>query len=220
MNDNILTGKTQEHLVLDEYSQTLVHKKMLFALEAFRNEAKNHGFSLEITSAFRSFEAQLKIWNAKARGERTLFDDHGVALDYKMLSPKEIVYAILRWSALPGASRHHWGTDFDVYDKSRMPEDYKVQLLPSEYEDGGIFADFNLWMTENLKRFSFYRPYAQDKGGIAPEMWHLSYYPVSSVYQTGLSYELLESTIQSSDIELKDIIIDELPLIYPRFINI
>ena len=32
------------------------------------------------------------------------------------LSPAERIEAILRWSALPGASRHHWGTDLDLID--------------------------------------------------------------------------------------------------------
>ena len=144
MNNDNITGNTQDHLVLDQHSKLFVHKDMQQALNALRNQARKDGFSLEIASAFRSFESQLKIWNAKARGERILLDDQGLALDYKTLSPKEIVYAILRWSALPGASRHHWGSDFDVYDSSNMPKDYKVQLIPSEYEVGGIFSDFNL----------------------------------------------------------------------------
>lgn len=220
MNENILIGKTQEHLITDEYSKLLVHKKMRPTLEGLRDEARKKGFSLEIASAFRSFDAQLAIWNAKAKGLRPLFNDHGVALDYNTLTSTEIVYAILRWSALPGASRHHWGTDFDVYDKSRMPENYKIQLIPEEYEPGGIFGDFSLWLDDNLKQFNFFRPYAHDLGGIAPEKWHLSYFPVSNAYQAALSYELVQSTIENADIELKDIILSELPIIYSRFINI
>ncbi|MCZ8486094.1 D-alanyl-D-alanine carboxypeptidase family protein [Vibrio lentus] len=30
-------------------------------------------------------------------------------------SEQQKLSAILRWSALPGASRHHWGCDFDVF---------------------------------------------------------------------------------------------------------
>ncbi len=33
----------------------------------------------------------------------------------------ERVAAILVWSALPGASRHHWGTDCDVIDAAALP---------------------------------------------------------------------------------------------------
>lgn len=216
----IITGKTQEHLVLDNYSHQMVHHEMLSDLCTLRNEARHAGFQLELTSAFRGFDQQLAIWNAKARGERTLFDDHGIAMDYKTLSPREIVFAILRWSALPGASRHHWGTDMDVYDKSRMPEDYKVQLLPQETTLGGIFGEFHLWLDKNIERLNFFRPYALDTGGIAPERWHLSYAPIAKNFQKELTYEVVEETILEADIEFKSIILEELPVIYQRYINI
>jgi LAS superfamily LD-carboxypeptidase LdcB len=217
---NILTGKTEEHLVLDSASNLLIHARVKAPLETLRDEAQKAGFELHLASAFRGFDQQLKIWNAKALGLRTLYDDQGVALDFNTLTPTEIVYAILRWSALPGASRHHWGTDIDVYDKSRMPEGYKVELLPSETEAGGVFADFHLWLDDNLKDHNFYRPYAHDLGGIAPEKWHLSYFPISQEYQKALTYEIVEETIINTEIELKEIILKELPEIYQRFINI
>jgi LAS superfamily LD-carboxypeptidase LdcB len=217
---NILTGKTQEHLVLDIPSQLLMHQRVQPALATLRDAAEAAGFSLQMTSAFRGFDQQLAIWNAKAKGLRTLYNDQGVALDYNTLSPTEIVYAILRWSALPGASRHHWGTDIDVYDKSRMPEGYKVELLPQETEAGGVFADFHLWLDDNLKDHNFFRPYAHDLGGIAPEKWHISYFPISNDFQKALTFELIEETIINTDIELKSIILKELPEIYQRFINI
>ena len=217
---NILTGKTEEHLVLDEPSQLLIHHRVQPALATLRDEAQKAGFNLQMTSAFRGFDKQLSIWNAKAKGLRTLFDSNGIALDYSTLSPTEIVYAILRWSALPGASRHHWGTDMDVYDTSRMPEDYKVELLPQETEPDGVFGDFHLWLDDNLKHHNFFRPYAHDLGGIAPEKWHLSYFPISNEYQKQLTFEMVEETIINCEIELKDIILRELPEIYQRFINI
>lgn len=217
---DILTGKTQNHLVLYEKSQLFVHKDMASSLNALREAAEKAGFDLALASAFRGFEHQLKIWNAKAQGLRTLLDDHGNALDFASLSPREIVYAILRWSALPGASRHHWGSDIDVYDLSRKPEDYKVQLIPQESEVGGPFYEFHQWLDLNLDKFKFYRPYAEDTGGIAPERWHLSYAPISTSYQKNLTFDLLEQVIKESEIELKEIILQELPEIYARFIDI
>lgn len=217
---NILTGKTQEHLVMDEESGLLIHQQVQPAIATLRDEALKAGFILKMTSAFRGFDQQLSIWNNKALGLRTLYNDQGIALDYKTLSPTEIVYAILRWSALPGASRHHWGTDMDVYDISRMPEGYKVELLPQETEPGGVFGDFHLWLDDNLKYHNFFRPYAHDLGGIAPEKWHLSYFPISNDYQKDLTFELVEETIMNTEIELKEIILRELPEIYQRFINI
>lgn len=216
----ILTGKTEIHLIKDEPSQLLVNIDMLEALNGLRDAAAAEGFHLMIESAFRGFDHQLRIWNAKARGERPLFNDQGIAQDYSKLSPKEILYAILRWSALPGASRHHWGTDIDVYDQSRMPEGYKAQLLPQESLPGGVFYEFHQWLNGSLKDYDFFRPYAADLGGIAPESWHISYAPISNVYQKNLTFELIEQTILETDIELKSIILQELPEIYRRFINI
>lgn len=216
----ILTGKTEIHLIKDEPSQLLVNIGMLESLNGLRDAAASEGFHLKIESAFRGFDYQLRIWNSKAQGLRPLYNDQGIALNYNELSPKEILYAILRWSALPGASRHHWGTDIDVYDQSRMPEGYKAQLLPQESLPGGVFYDFHQWLDSSLEEFHFFRPYAIDLGGIAPESWHISYAPLSNDYQKNLTFDLVEKTIQETEIELKSIILQELPEIYKRFINI
>ncbi len=219
MND-ILTGKTQSHLIQDQSSQLFIHKEMQAALEKLKSQSIKAGFSLEIVSAFRGFDHQLAIWNAKAQGLRPLYNDHGVLLDYKALSPREILYAILRWSALPGASRHHWGTDIDVIDKNAITEGYKVQLTPEETAPEGIFGPFHLWLDQHLPTTDFYRPYAIDRGGIAPEKWHLSYAPLATEFQKGLSFELIEETIANTNIELRPVILQELPEIYQRFIDI
>ena len=44
---------------------------------------------------------------------------------------------ILRWSALPGGSRHHWGTEIDIFDPDLLPQGQSLQLEPWEYESGG-----------------------------------------------------------------------------------
>lgn len=216
----ILTGKTEAHLVLDSKSSKLIHREMQIDLNALREKAEAFGFKLEIASSFRSFEQQLKIWNAKARGERTLLDSEGKELAFNALSKKELMYAILRWSALPGASRHHWGSDIDVFDSSNIPEGYIVQLTTEETTGGGVFAPFHTWLDSELSRSPFYRPYSSDTGGIAPEKWHISYRPVSEKYMQLLSYDLIEEVIANSEIELKTTILTELPEVYSRFIHI
>ena len=216
----ILTGQSEEHLTQDFLTQKFIHKEMVLALDALRNDALSAGFSLAIASSFRSFEAQLKIWNAKARGERVLLDSHGVALDFSLLSKKELIHAILRWSALPGASRHHWGTDFDVFDANALVEGYKVQLTTAETEGEGLFAPFHLWLDGSLEKHGFYRPYSDDRGGIAPEKWHLSFRKIANEYEREFTYELLEQTIINADIELKDIILEELPEIFRRYVQL
>jgi len=216
--EKILCGQTESHLVLDEVSGKLVHKDMLMNLIELRDEGRLNGFELAITSCFRGFETQLKIWNAKARGERVLLDSNGQKLNFAELSEKELVHAILRWSALPGASRHHWGSDFDVYDLMAMTEGYQVQLIPEETEGDGLFAPMHLWLDKTLPDYDFYRPYSQDKGGIAPERWHLSFAPISKKFEQLLTYELIESVVLNAEIELKQTILEELPEIYSRYI--
>ena len=98
------------------------------------------GFDLRVASGFRSFDRQLAIWNGKAAGSRPIHDDVGLPIDRGALGEDELIAAILRFSALPGASRHHWGSDMDVYDAAAVPEGYAVQLSPAEVADDGPFG--------------------------------------------------------------------------------
>ncbi|SPY94009.1 D-alanyl-D-alanine carboxypeptidase [Proteus mirabilis] len=64
-------------------------------------------------SFIRSFERQLAIWNGKFEGTRPVLDAESQPIDIQTLSEGQRCEAILKWSALPGASRHHWGTEID-----------------------------------------------------------------------------------------------------------
>src|SRR6185437_11393328 len=120
---------------------------------------------LAIVSSFRDFARQAAIWNAKFRGERALLDRWGAPLEATKLSESERVAAILLWSALPGASRHHWGTDFDVIDRAAVPPDYRPALTAEEFTGAGPFARLNDWLGANLGDYGFFRPYLTDRGG-------------------------------------------------------
>lgn len=213
-----LVGLDESFLVKDTFSEMIIHQEMQQDLNALRKKAEESGFELTICSSYRGFFQQLNIWNNKALGKRVLLDDFGNPLDYNSLSPKEILYAILRWSALPGASRHHWGCEIDVFDKRAVSEDYKLKLTPDETVGDGPFAPMHDWLDIHLEEFHFFRPYAFDIGGIAPERWHLSYRPVSEIYFKHLTYDLLFQTIQEADIELREEILSELPHIYEKYV--
>ena len=136
----IITGSTETHLEgldrsLLKGSEFLVHKQVVEPLRELRTAALQTGFELTLCSAFRSFDRQLQIWNGKVSGKRPVMDGNGEPINNEALSPWSLIQAILRWSALPGASRHHWGTDFDIYDMRTMPEGYKLQLTPDEVKD-------------------------------------------------------------------------------------
>ena len=219
MNIEVLLGKTTEHLVPLEGTKFLIHKSMLHDFLKLQRDAQNAGFDLQVISAFRDYDRQLKIWNAKARGERQLIDDQERPLDYSKLSPTEIMYAILRWTAVPGSSRHHWGTDIDVYDaKTQKAED--VKLLPSECEGDGPSAAMHAWLDDILSSsnsFGFFRPYRTDQGGVSPERWHLSYYPYSRRVLETYTASLFKKNISESDIVLKEVLLEHSEEIFHRY---
>jgi len=176
------------------------------------------GFDPEIFSGFRSFDRQLAIWNNKATGKRAVLDSNAATIDIERLSDKELTFAILRWSALPGASRHHWGTDLDVIDAAARPEGYEVELIPEEVNSGGMFGPLHDWLDHNMAKFGFFRPYERDLGGVATERWHLSHAPVSTAFKRHLSIDVLRDTIAQSGIELKGAVLASLEEIYERFV--
>jgi LAS superfamily LD-carboxypeptidase LdcB len=186
-----------------------------------REGALAQGFDLRILSGFRSFERQLSIWNRKARGDLAVLDSHAQPLDAHGLSDRELVFAILRWSALPGASRHHWGTDLDVFDAAAKPEGYEVELIPEEVNSGGMFGPLHDWLDERMstgETFGFFRPYDEDRGGVAPERWHLSHAPSASAFEEGFTRTLLAEVVAAADIELKEVVLGHLDEIYARFV--
>jgi LAS superfamily LD-carboxypeptidase LdcB len=221
----IATGSTETHLVTLETrlpgdSVVQVHKQVVSPLIELQAAALKAGFELRVCSGFRSFERQLQIWNGKVSGMRPVMDPFGHPLDIKRLSPWRQVQAILRWSALPGASRHHWGTDFDIYDARAMPEGYKIQLVPDEVQGSGLFAPMHNWLDNYLAstHSPFYRPYEKDTGGIAPERWHLSYRPLAEQYASLLDRSILEERLQRSDMLLLEVVLEHLDEIMQRYI--
>lgn len=213
----VLTGQTREHLVEWQETGFLIHQEAREAWQALVLRADAAGFGLRIVSSFRAYDRQLLIWNEKARGTRNLSDDHGRLLDPGHLTAHDLVHAILRWSALPGSSRHHWGTDLDVYDAQAMPEGYDVQLSPAEAD--GIFGPLHRWLDEALPGSGFFRPFSKDWGGIAPERWHLSYEPVATQYYEAFSLNLLEEITRGSQMALKETVLAQLPEIYERYVR-
>ena len=215
-----LLGLDENFLVDSPELNSRFHPATLAAVLDLRARAAKFDFDLRIASSFRSFERQLLIWNNKALGLRPVLDSTGVPLDIHRLSKREKVFAILRWSALPGASRHHWGSDFDVYGASYIDANYQVQLTVAETETGGPFAEFHRWLDTELQQVQcqFYRPYAEDCGGIAPEPWHLSYAPLAKNYAQIFTLDVLREQLEQTSLELKDTVLENLDEIFQRYI--
>lgn len=216
-----LTGQAEDHLAPWSDSCQL-HREVLAPLTELVAGAADAGFELRVASGFRGFARQLAIWNDKARGERAVFDSAGWPLDIARLNDREKMFAILRWSALPGTSRHHWGTDLDVWDAAAVAAHYKLELSAAECVEGGPFCDLHRWLDDWIARdaTAFYRPYDVDRGGVAPEPWHLSYRPLARDFQRLLSPELVARMLNPIDIALKTVVIASLEEIFARFVRV
>jgi LAS superfamily LD-carboxypeptidase LdcB len=200
-----------------------VHKALIDPLQKLRRDAQKDGIDICIASGYRDFNRQLAIWNGKATGARPVFDDNQQLLDLTEYSPWQQVQAILRWSALPGASRHHWGTDIDIYDRSAIDESYSLQLSSAEYAEHGPFYLMNKWIDDKIRSgqsHGFFRPYINSSDGVAPEPWHLSYAPMAAGYQKKLTVEGLAEFLKDKSIAFKSVVLDRLPEIYERYVTV
>lgn len=183
--------------------------------------AKTAGFDLAIASAYRSFERQKWIWNAKLSGKRSILDENNRAIEVGSLSSLERIEKLMRWSALPGASRHHWGSDMDIYDRSAVEPDYDLQLVSDEYTGKGPFAPLIIWLREYLSQSAspdFFFPYLDDHGGISPEPWHISYRPVAESRAQHWSLAALIALLQQETILEQETVLDHIDNLYKRFI--
>lgn len=222
----LLTGQTDEHIIAWNHHVN-IHQDLLRPLKKFQEMAAKENFELAITSCYRSYERQKQIWNGKVNASIALRDDQGEIIDREknQLTPKELVFQIMRWSAIPGASRHHWGTDLDIYDKKSVPPNYKVELIPEEVNDEGIFGPFHRWI-DNLiyeskeNDFPFFRPYHTDTGGISPERWHMSYAPLSKDFEKNYTLEFFKKFVESADFIHNDIILKHSEEIFEKFIKV
>ena len=221
MNTEQLSGQTETHLG-EVFPGYFLHEQVVEPYRALVDLAAESGFDLRLASGFRSFDRQLAIWNAKASGDRPVIGDNGDSLEMANLTGIEKVRAILRWSALPGASRHHWGTDVDIWDAAAVSADYRLQLLSEEYMVRGVFFRLTQWLDGLIsnKKCGFYRPYVLDQGSVAPEPWHLSYRSVAERYERLMNRSQLRGMLEQTDIRLKKAILDNFDEIYDRYVCI
>lgn len=213
-----LTGRASSHVVEIESPRCTLHHDVVQPFLAMRRAAALAGIDLVPVSSFRDFTRQAAIWNAKYRGERTLLARDGSPLDFAGVERSALVDTILWWSALPGASRHHWGSDLDVIDAAAVPPDYRVQLVPQEFAPDGVFARLEEWLARRMAEFGFFRPYATDRGGVQPEPWHLSYAPVSVPALDALTIEVLRDALSHEPIDGLDAVLATLDSIHERYV--
>lgn len=221
MYDFVMTTGTQRGHVVAVQDCWLT-QSTAEALCELQEIAAKQGFQLRIASGYRSFERQLQIWNAKASGQRPVLDRDGLPINIRHLNEEALMYAILSWSALPGASRHHWGTDIDVFDAAAVGPNYQVQLTCAETQDGGVFSAMHRWLDAYLAEPAsrFFRPYPPQSYGIASEPWHLSYAAEAALFQRAQSIEKLAEFLRAQPILLKEVVLANIDVIFSRYVAV
>ena len=213
-----LTGRARTHVVpMGEFGCEL-EPQAAEALRAMRAAAADDGIDLQAVSGFRDFDRQLSIWNGKFRGTRPLLDVDSRPLDAAALDATQRVAAILVWSALPGASRHHWGSDCDVIDRRALEPGARVELLSADYAAAGRYARLSQWLDAHAHEHGFFRPYDRDRGGVQPEPWHLSFAPVALPALNALTTNLLFDALNGVELDGREIVLGQLSDIHARYV--
>ncbi|WP_168204322.1 M15 family metallopeptidase [Aliikangiella coralliicola] len=188
----------------------LVHQSILQPLTELLAEAARSGVAISIISSYRSFDRQLAIWNDKWQGYKPVYSRHGRPLNISQMSSIERYKAICLWSAMPGFSRHHWGTDLDIFATEAIEKGHQVELVPEEFSAKGPCYQLEQWLSENLSRFGFFRPYREYRRGVAVEPWHISHHDTANKIIESFDYDACKQHIESSVIKEKHFIIERL----------
>lgn len=147
-----------------------LRKDVMIAFEKMFAAASTDGIKLQIISATRPFDHQKRIWEAKWNGSRKV---DGQDLSKTIPDPAKRAVKILTYSSMPGTSRHHWGTDFDL------------NSLEPSYFNSGKGKAIHDWLAANAPDYGFCQPYSERSDsrpfGYEEEKWHWSYLPVSKI---------------------------------------
>lgn len=136
------------------------------AFKQMWKDASKDGITLIIISATRNRNYQAGIWNRK-------WNSFGG-------DESDRAERILQYSSMPGTSRHHWGTDFDL------------NALENSYFESGEGKKIYDWLSTNAHKYGFFQPYTPfgkfRDAGYREEKWHWSYYPTASRFQRAYNH--------------------------------
>lgn len=141
------------------------------AFKKMQTKALKSNIKIGVVSSYRSFTHQKRIWERKFKNNKT-----------NGLSIIENIKKIIEYSTIPGTSRHHWGTDIDIYQTNvKQP---RSLLLEKNFHNNGAFCKLKEWMDIYAKDYGFYLVYTDlpNRKGFKYEPWHYTYKPLSSKY--------------------------------------
>ena len=158
------------------------------AAEALIKEMRARGYdNVYITSAYRSYDYQMSLYNTYFNKEKAAHPD---------LSDAEIKERVLTYSAYPGTSEHQTGLCVDLFVSPGMKE-LENYGREGDYTDDVGFAETleYKWLKANAHKFGFILRYPEDKvdiTGYAYESWHYRFVGIDAateIYFSGLTLE-------------------------------
>lgn len=141
------------------YLQKEVANQLIKAYQDFKKTYPDIPFI--IVSATRNYAYQNSIWQRKWN-----------ALLPKFKEEQKTANEILKFSSMPGTSRHHWGTDIDI-----------TSVAPEYFTQDPKGKKLYQWLQTNMPKYGFCQAFNTGRqGGYQPEAWHWSYKPIASKY--------------------------------------
>jgi LAS superfamily LD-carboxypeptidase LdcB len=193
-----LIGKTPPKLYGTDFK---LQKEAFIAFNKMQEAALRDGIKLQVVSSFRSYGHQNAIWERKYLN----FTKNGK-------TSQEAIAEIIKFSTIPGTSRHHWATDIDIVDGTiKAPADDVLQA--KYFSDSKIYGRLKTWLDKYANQFGFYLVYTDDanRKGFEYEPWHYSYAAISKpMLQAYLKLDLIkilqENKLIGSDCFTKEFI--------------
>ncbi len=149
-----------------------LRKEAYASFKRMHEAALKEGITLTILSATRNFDAQKGIWERKWKRPQ-----------YEGKSALHRITDIMKFSSMPGTSRHHWGTDIDLNS-----------LEPSYFKQGKGLLLYQ-WLSLHAAEYGFFQTYTSKtdgRSGYDEEAWHWSYMPLAGpmliAYNSTITY--------------------------------
>ncbi|WGD35351.1 M15 family metallopeptidase [Olleya sp. YS] len=181
-----LMGKGTPQLFGEQYK---LREAAHLAFKKMQAAAAKDGISIGAVSSYRNFNHQKRIWERKFKRNKA-----------KGLSDSINIRKIIEYSTILGTSRHHWGTDIDIYQTNvKQP---KQILVPENFHGNGAYCKLKEWMDKNANTYGFYLVYTDNanRKGFKYEPWHYSYKPLSVSYLKTYRTLNISDILQSEDL--------------------
>ncbi|MBI5487738.1 MAG: M15 family metallopeptidase [Deltaproteobacteria bacterium] len=224
-----LIGWQSPRLREGRWNEAKLLREATESLDEMSHAARADGVNVWARSGHRTLSQQRYLWNSKFRGRDSVRAPDGSreTLDGD-LSAEEKVQRILSYTAFPGTSRHHWGTDVDMAQSfSDHCADYLLEHPGEAQPDGDEGAPADLpenclpshrWLLAHAADYGWHRVYDVARGGFQPEPWHWSYLALAVPALARYLAEVTGDLLRDRDVDGDSVVLDDFASYRDRFL--